>query len=775
MKCWLIWGTLLLTGWGTLTAQTCDLQLSGKVFELEQELPIPFAQVRLVETDQVALTDENGVFHFKELCPGQYTLVCEHSAYARHELLHDLEEDHDVTINLEAGSKNLDTVVVLGHRAAAEALQSKQVLDKVTLAETRGQDLASAVARLPGVSILRTGGNIGKPVVHGLHSNRVVILNNGIPLEGQQWGSEHAPEIDPFLASSIALIKGAESVRYGAGAMGGVILVEPRPLGDSLQFGGKVHLVGQSNGRQGIVSGQLHGGLGKHPGWKWRVQGTLKKGGNLRAPNYFLENTGERGQNFSGTLRYQSWKKGLEIFYSRFHTRLGILSSAHLGGRSDLEAALESPIPIGADTVGFTYDLKRPYQDITHNLAKAKAYWRLPGGRLDVVYAYQYNRRREFDKHKPRGRDENGQDKAELDFQIHTHFLEGLWKHEPWKGMLGTWGVSGLYQNNYLNGRPFIPNFVAFNGAVFGSERLKLGRWEWEAGLRYDYRWVHSAREVRGQDIFEIQDFQSVSWNLGGMVKVSELFHLKAHLGRAWRPPHVNELFSDGLHHGAGTVEIGNPDLDAEQALKGIASLEWFPGQNWQIDLSTYYQRFGNFIYKRPDGLAVTVRGTFPQLTYVQTPARLQGADLSLRYQPKAGLTWEGQASWLDALDLNNGQPLIYMPANWWESTLGYQIGPKGTHVVSYLKVGLRQVAEQTRVPIAASPEEDDWLPPPAGYTIWHLRWATEWELGNKRRLEIGGRVDNLFNLAYRDYLNRFRYFSDELGRNIQLRVSLLF
>lgn len=34
------------------------------------------------------------------------------------------------------------------------------------------------------------------PVIHGLHSNRILILNNEVRQEGQQWGADHAPEID---------------------------------------------------------------------------------------------------------------------------------------------------------------------------------------------------------------------------------------------------------------------------------------------------------------------------------------------------------------------------------------------------------------------------------------------------------------------------------------------------------------------------------------------------------------------------------------------------
>ena len=76
--------------------------------------------------------------------------------------------------------------------------------------------------------MIQTGATIAKPVIHGLHSNRILILNNEVRQEGQQWGADHAPEIDPLVADQITVVKGAESVRYGSDALGGVILIEQK-------------------------------------------------------------------------------------------------------------------------------------------------------------------------------------------------------------------------------------------------------------------------------------------------------------------------------------------------------------------------------------------------------------------------------------------------------------------------------------------------------------------------------------------------------------------
>ena len=152
-------------------------------------------------------------------------------------------------------------------------------------------------------------------MIHGLHSNRILILNNGIRQEGQQWGQEHAPEIDPFVATNLKLIKGAAAVKYGSDAIGGVILVNPPDLPESAELSGSVNLVGASNNRLGASSIMLEGGLAGLKGFGWRVQGSIKRAGDAQAADYRLTNTGTTENNFSLGLGYHNDRAGLEVFF----------------------------------------------------------------------------------------------------------------------------------------------------------------------------------------------------------------------------------------------------------------------------------------------------------------------------------------------------------------------------------------------------------------------------------------------------------------------------
>ena len=136
---------------------------------------------------------------------------------------------------------------------------AKSELKGIPLFQTAGQTLSGSLQNIPGINAIQTGPTISKPVIHGLHSNRILILNNGVRQEGQQWGTEHAPEIDPFIANRVTIIKGAASVRYGSDAISGVILVEPAILAPDKPLEGEVNLVAGTNGQMGAGSATFAG------------------------------------------------------------------------------------------------------------------------------------------------------------------------------------------------------------------------------------------------------------------------------------------------------------------------------------------------------------------------------------------------------------------------------------------------------------------------------------------------------------------------------------
>ena len=413
---------VLLFVFGLAVQQTkaqCTLTLSGHVNDIETKEHLSDAVILIKELKLSSTTDKDGFYSFKGLCPGVYTLEVSHAGCVTAEKHIDLETD----IDLAHAFTELSEVVVQG-KSTGSVLPASDIKGKA-LEATRGLSLAESIKKISGVSMLQTGSNIYKPVIHGLHSNRVLILNNGVRQEGQQWGNEHAPEIDPFIANRISVIKGASAIRYGADAIAGVILVEPKLLRHDPGIGSEVNTALFSNNRMGVLSVMLEGNSEKRPAFSWRVQGTAKRGGYAYTPNYWLANSSNEEYNFSATagLKKQEW--GTELFYSQFNTKLGIFAGSHIGNVTDLwNAILSKDPPAYIKNVGFSYNIDRPYQDIQHQLLKVKT-WKNTGaiGRLNLVVSGQYNNRQEYDQK----RFASSSNAPQLDLSIATGIAELVW------------------------------------------------------------------------------------------------------------------------------------------------------------------------------------------------------------------------------------------------------------------------------------------------------------------------------------------------------------
>jgi len=764
----LFWA-LVWQSFPTQAQRDCDCFVKGTVKDQENHLPLPGATIYIQELQKGTVTDAGGHYRLEGLCQGTYTLLCRIIGYREVRQTVILEHTAEHNLLLSEESIHLNDVDVTARRTEALASQSVTSLEGRGLDQTRGQTLGEALRSLTGVTTLQTGASISKPVVHGLHSNRVLILNNGIRQEGQQWGMEHAPEIDPFVANRLTLVRGAAGVQYGSDAIGGVILVEPAPLPTSRALQGELNLVGFTNGRQGVASVRTESSFGPKNRFAWRAQGTLKRGGNLRTPDYYLDNTGLSEQNASLTLAYRADRFRSELYYSRFNTTLGIFSGAHIGSLSDLQTVLETGEPLVK--TGFRYAIGRPNQVIAHELLKAKAiYQTRQQDRWSLTLARQYDDRKEYDLHRPRNDSLAALNRPELRFRLTTYTSDLVLEHRPLGRLRGSVGLSGLYQFNIMNGRPLIPNFRTVNLGAFWLEKYRTGRWEWEAGLRYDARQMQVFRFENRVLTRRQFNFHNASGTLGGVYTPSEHWTTRVNFGTAWRAPNVNELFSDGVHHGAASYEQGNAALRPETAYNLSLTAE-YRSSRWQAEVVVFHNTIRNYIYlePRPEPM-LTIRGAFPAFRYAQTDARYAGLDASVEAKLLPRLTATSKLALLYVQDLRRQQPIVMTPPNRWENGLRYELGKWGSLRESYLGLGNQWVARQHRVPA-----NSDFLPPPPAYSVWSLTAGTVIPLGQQQRLNLDLSVSNLFNTTYRDYLNRFRYFADEPGRNLSLRLRWQF
>jgi iron complex outermembrane receptor protein len=765
---------LVLLSFNGYAQTNCHCTLKGFVASKETKEKVPGAYVYIKGTNKASISDAKGQFILNDLCPGKYTLVCQMASFDPIETTVNLTDEHEEDFQLSAHEEHLQEVFVQGRKQEITS-QQRSELTQEERSQRDGLSLGEMLKGLTGVQSLQTGSSVSKPVIHGLHSNRVIILNQGVRQEGQNWGSEHAPEIDPFVSKNIQVIKGPGGLRYGGDAIGGIVMLEPNALPDSSAIQGTIQSMYFTNGRQGVISGLLEGGIPKAKGWGWRIQGTWKDGGNVQTANYYLSNTGVKEGNVSIAVGYKSNRLGADFFYSRFHSLIGIYEGSHIGNISDLEQSIVRERPLKAFTPEkFIRRIDRPNQDVWHDLTKIKAYFHLPNqATLRATAALQSDERWELDVMRA------GKNINTLRFNLNTSSAELVYDefntNKLWKGQAG---FTFLDQGNITSGRrvpnptlttSLLPNYSLQNRGVFAIERRVTEKWEFEAGLRYDIKEIETHRPKANSSPIILRNrniFSGVSGSLGFTYHWNLFTESQLTISRAFRAPGGNELFSNGVHHGAGAYEIGDASLKGETGTNFSFSTNFKP-ERWDIELGLYANHISNFIYLRPEvtnGMAVyatTVRGVFPIFTYQQIDARFQGVDFQASYLLSPRLTIQQKTSIVRAFDTQNNQYMVNIPVDRFEYLIRYAFKKNK----AYVSGGITQVSRQTRVENGS-----DYSAPPAGYFLLNLNYGM-----NIQKFDISLRVSNALNTAYRDYLNRFRYYADDQGRNISLKVAYTF
>lgn len=778
-------------------SQNCNNSLSGKVIDLHDGTALVGAMIIVAGTEQTVFTDNEGKFILPELCNEMYALQISHPYCLTNGYKVNVDGNINKTFYLEHHLEELNEIVLKGHTKHKLNTVSENKLSKEKIEQFSNGSLGDALKSISGVSSLNTGSTIIKPIINGLHSSRVVLINNGVRMEDQEWGVEHAPNIDINTAENITLIKGAGAIQYGGDAIAGVIITEPEKIFIKDSLYGKTLLSASSNGRGSTVTSKLTKSYDN--GWFGTVQGTLKRYGDFEAPDYTLSNTGTFERNASLRFGLNKFNYGIEGYYSFYKNEIGILSASHIGGAEDQVRAINSDIPLVIND--FTYAINNPRQDITHHLARIKAFKKFDGfGKIDLQYDFQQNQRLEYDI-----RIGDAADTPSLDLVLKTHTLlldidSKLSENTTLKS-----GIMARYQDNFADPstgvRRLIPDYKKYDLGIYGISSFQLKEnWLVEAGARFDYTYMDvykfyrtSFWEDRNYDElfpeivveeFDNQiltnpeyNFNNISGTLGSTYSFKNNYKLFLNYSLASRVPNPSELFSEGLHHSASRIELGDLSFTSEIANKVALTLQK-EGAVFGFSVQPFINNINNFIVIEPTEVEQTIRGNFQVWEYRQTNAQLLGVDIDASYAFTNNLKLKHQFSLVKGYERSEGQPLINMPPANTTNEITYENAK-----VNNLKLALQSefVFRQNEYPnnnfevyIAESEtfELVDVSTPPDAYHLLNFRSSMDFPINQKSNLTLGLSITNLLNTSYRNYLNSLRYYADDLGRNILFNLK---
>ncbi len=634
-------------------------------------------------------------------------------------------------------------------------------VDKLNLNDINpiiNQYISNSISKLPGVSVISTGPGIGKPSIRGLGFNRVVVMNQGVRLENQQWGEEHGIATSSSGVNSIEVVKGPMYVLYGSDAMGGVIYIEPEKYNS--ECCAIVDYTGIYNSNYNGFTNNL-GLKGSSGKLSWIFRGDMTDNGNFSSPDGEVENTWFKQNDLKAGLEYQTekFKSDLRLTMSSIEVGIPHMEEGH-DDHDDHDDHGDHDDHEGHD------DHEDHYQEINHTTLKWQNTFDMGNNHtLDITIGRQLNERQEFGGHEEEGHEdheEEGHDdhddheghhegEAELDMELQTNTIDIKLTMPQSDNFNLIMGLNLLNQENKNFGHEeLIPDAKKGDFGFFALGQLDLDETSQALiGARYDSRSITSGTSS--------SDFKNFNGSIG-YKKDYENSVLRINLSSGFRAPDLIELYADGSHHGSFQYKKGNVNLVAEESLQTDLSYQ-INNDDSIISFDLFYNDISDYIYLSPssmfeDGLRV--------YDYMQQDAKLYGGEIHVN--KNTGLDWLSYFTSLEYVfaESSDGDALPFIAPLTFNQVFNIDFGTSFS-----IKVDFIAKLKQSRVSMFE--EKTD------GYSVLDLsgNYMTSF-LDND--LNLFWRVSNVFDKEYYDHLSRLKTAGiHEMGRNISVGLKYNF
>jgi len=776
------------------------VRLTGRVLDNSGH-PAGGATVTIYPAAKTTVTNAAGYFSFSGLPQSRQSITVHFTGHHPYTLDITIQEKLAALpdITLLPLTRELREVVVSESYAARRRRESSLQIEAVNsdyIKRNLGGSLMQSLERLPGVKTIGIGSGNSKPLIRGLGFNQVVVVDNGIKHEGQQWGADHGLEIDQFAVNRLEIIKGPASFMYGSDAIAGTIDIRPAPLPAQDTLAGSLDLSGRSNNSQ--YGGSLHL-YGRKGAWVFDARITHASYGDYRVPadtvqvysyavaldKHHLRNTAGREWNVHASAGWVGQNMQSVFYFSRIYNKAGFFANAHGLEPRRVDTALHDRS---------SRDVLMPSQEVTHHKLINRSLFRHGKHRIAVALGFQHNFRQERNNYVNHGYMppvypdhmpvpptlEREYDKTVYSLNIKDEIALG--PHSL------TFGANGEYQHNRIDGWSFlIPSFDQFTAGAFVYDKWRLNdRLILHGAARYDHGridmkeytdWFSSDIIANGDTLQQFLQragdltrvFNSVNWS-AGMNFTPGAFTLKANIGSSFRVPIAKELGANGVNYHYFRYEKGDPALSAERSYQLDLGLGW-TAAGWSVELSPFFNYFPNYIYLNPTSRHDYYYGAGNQVfQYAQSRVMRYGGEIQVKYdfleKWSAGIM--GEYLYNEQLSgQKKGYTLPFTPPPSALLNISYHPAPGNTLHESYVSLDYRLTARQHRI---VPPEKKT-----PGYRLLNFSAGSKIRLG-KQDLTVNLLVRNVLNTRYLRHTSFYRLIElPEAGRNIILSVKIPF
>lgn len=726
--------------------------MSGTVSDSATGEKIPGVNVFIPELHKGSVTDIEGKYALENLPEGIFNVQFSFVGYESVIKSISLKENVILDIALEEAVIETHEIVVTAMYAAPQDETPVKVdqLSREQMSKKGNTSLVESISGIPGISQISTGAGIGKPVIRGLSSNRVVVYSQGIRIENQQWGSEHGLGVSDMGIERVEIVKGPASLLYGSDAMGGAL-----------------HLVDEKPANAGKITGDYRfrafsNTLGISNGLGIKGSGKIARF-NVRA------NTQSHADYLTGDYKRVTNTRFSE---NELKASVGITKPRLVSNSAYNFIVSKLGIPEGIGKQGTEREIEMPYQQIQSHIISSQNTFFNGKSKFKTNFGYMLNNRKEFEEDEDSASAQSPEqgEEAALEMQLNTFNYDARWQYEPSEQGEIVLGLQGMSQTNKNSGKEaLIPDAGVNDIGVVGLGHYHLEKMVLQLGLRYDNRKIITKETGEDFEAFT-RNFQSVNASGGGVYKAVETGHalslllFRFNAASGFRAPNLSELSSNGVHEGTFRYETGNNNLKKEQNFQVDISSH-FHSKHIAVDVAAFHNSLMDYIFISPTDSVIE---QFLVYEYLQENAALYGGEFTIDVHPHPmdWLHFESSFSTVTG-KLKSGGFLPLIPANKMQNSIIIEIADDKDFVETYFNIGITSVSAQRNVA-----EEESSTP---AYNLVSIGMGSKVKLG-KQQASFSFTVNNLLNEKYYDHLSRLRYYGIyNAGRNMVFSVNVPF
>ena len=759
--------------------------LRGTIISDVNKQPLAGVSVTITQLLRSTETNENGVYEFKDLPAGRYTIVTHAEGFSDRAQSIAVTVDAPVTLDFAMSLTSLReevTVTASGtEESVFESFQTVTAVGSTTLREQASNSIGEALEREAGIGKRSFGAGSSRPTIRGFEGDRVLVLQDGVRNGslGSQSG-DHGEPVNTMNLERLEVIKGPATLLYGSNAIGGVINAVTADEDEAHPgLRGYFTALGATVNRQAGFGGGIEYGFKK---FVFNVGGNTLREGDFNTPLGRVPNSSSKAFGGTSSFGYFSDKFFLNGFFNFDRRRYGVPYAPLFEEGVFVTTPDGNPCEkVKKRTLGedkpCVYDIYGIQAMFANQLPQAtdeaidlkmkRNNYRLRGGFRDVKgFIAQGNFSIDFSDYQHEEIETiDSIDEVATTFTNDVFSYRAMFQQAKYKKLSGRFGFEGFRRSYLTEGaEQLVDGRVRQNNfAVFGLQELEFDRVAFQVGGRIETNRYSPVN----LSLYNERNFTGFSGSVGARFRVWEGASLVTSFTSSYRAPALEELYNFGPHIGTVTFEVGNQELTRERSNGFEVSLR----QNFKrirLNGSVYIYNIDNFVYLAPQDADengfIDVEDNLPIGAYFQNDARFFGADVTADFDIHKYFGAFVTADIVNAnLQNGNGNPSLprITPAR---LRVGGDFRYKGLSV-------------RPDITFVAKKDLDNIFPletPTEGYRLFNVSGSYTYSTEHYAHIFTFGGV-NLTDKLYRNHQNFIKDLLPEVGRGFRLSYTIRF